>query len=616
MSSPRSHRLGFVATALGIAMLAPAGATAGGPSRTLEGRLVTYHGDEHGATSSQSRAVWDDTLVTSSGEVRVEFPGARPDGFLNGARVRIRGTQVGETLTAGPGDDDTQVLAAAAPVSGTRKLAVLLVKFSAGAAEPWTPSQARATTFTNANGIASYFAEESYGLLSLTGDVFGWYTISIDTSTCNYLDIGSKARAAATAAGVNLGAYNHIQYAFPKLNACAWSGLAQVPGRDSWINNSLTLRISGHELSHNFGVHHASTLTCSESGAHVALSANPGNCSMFEYGDPFSIMGNAATRHTHNQQLASLGWITGSGLLTITTNGTYTIGAAEDPGALAPRAVRISRGGGEWFYLELRQPYGQYFDNFGPVDPAVLGVSIRLAGDWTAVIQSKLIDTRPATATFDDAPLGIGQTFVDPLSGISITTISAASGIATFTVGPLMDAAPPTMPGNPAVTGTGPTTATFSWSASVDDSGVTGYRVSRNGTVLGTVTGTRYDDTRLAPATQYQYSVVALDAAGRTSEAATAGYTTPPDTTPPTAPTNLRKVKVTSEVVKLAWNAASDAVGVKGYRIYRNGTLIGTTSSLTWTTDRKTKKKTYWVVAYDASGNVGPPSNSVIVPHR
>jgi chitinase len=193
---------------------------------------------------------------------------------------------------------------------------------------------------------------------------------------------------------------------------------------------------------------------------------------------------------------------------------------------------------------------------------------------------------------------------------------AAAAGVATINVGPPVDELPPSTPGNPAVTGTGPVSATFSWSASIDDSGVTGYRVSRNGTVLGTVTGTRYDDTRLAPATRYEYSVVALDAAGRESGAATAGYTTPPDTTPPTAPTNLRKVKVTSEVVKLAWNAASDAVGVKGYRIYRNGTLIATTTSLKWTGERKTKKKTYWVVAYDASGNVGPRSNSVIVPHR
>ncbi|HEY1488194.1 MAG TPA: sialidase, partial [Micromonosporaceae bacterium] len=52
-----------------------------------------------------------------------------------------------------------------------------------------------------------------------------------------------------------------------------------------------------------------------------------------------------------------------------------------------------------------------------------------------------------------------------------------------------------------------------------DNVGVTGYQIFRNGTKVGTSTGTSYTDSGLAASTQYSYTVKANDAAGNVSAA-------------------------------------------------------------------------------------------------
>ena len=48
------------------------------------------------------------------------------------------------------------------------------------------------------------------------------------------------------------------------------------------------------------------------------------------------------------------------------------------------------------------------------------------------------------------------------------------------------------------------------------------------------------------------------------------------NTTPPTAPTGLAASGVGQTSLTLSWNAASDNVGVTGYRLFQNGTQVGT----------------------------------------
>jgi hypothetical protein len=624
------RRLTPLAALLLIAFIVAPGFVAAADAQTFEGTLLVAHGDELDANGvPQGPGVFEYKLETGGGTVTLSFAGDKaPEGFTSGAHVRVRGSlsAAGAVAVGGP-NAGTVVEPATVAAASTKNVAVLLVNFTSNTAQPWTVAQAQGIMFTNANSVANYFAEESFGALTMTGSVLpadgSYLTIASDPAQCNYTDIATKAKAEAANRGISLAGYTNIQYAFPSAS-CGWSGLAYLPGTETWVNNALGLYVSAHELSHNFGVHHASTISCAEGGVRVALSSNLANCSYSEYGDPYSVMGNGGGRHTHGQQLASLGWLSGSNLQTVTTTGTYALTSADDAGS-AVKTIRVARGDGTYVYLELRQPVGSNFDNFGASDPAVNGVSLRIANDWGAIIQSKLIDTTPATSSYNDAPLAVGATFTDPLSGASITTVSIGSRTAQVLIswggggggGSTPDTTPPTTPGGLTAAMNGATASRLTWTASTDAVGVTGYQVRRGGVLLATVAASPYDDAGpLTPGATYGYTVIAVDAAGNSSGAASATLVVPnPDLTAPTAPTNLRVVSATKQRLNLAWNASTDNVGVTGYRVYRNGVLATTTTSLTWSDGRvKSRNATYYVVAVDKAGNVSLPSNSLLAP--
>ena len=86
------------------------------------------------------------------------------------------------------------------------------------------------------------------------------------------------------------------------------------------------------------------------------------------------------------------------------------------------------------------------------------------------------------------------------------------------------------------------------------------------------------------------------------------------DTVAPTAPT-LSASGTTQSSTTLSWSGATDNVGVTGYDVYRNSTLIGSTASLTYNATGLSASTTYsfYVKAKDAAGNVSPNSNTVNV---
>jgi cellulose 1,4-beta-cellobiosidase len=94
---------------------------------------------------------------------------------------------------------------------------------------------------------------------------------------------------------------------------------------------------------------------------------------------------------------------------------------------------------------------------------------------------------------------------------------------------------------------------------------------------------------------------------------ATAGSNGGGDTTPPSTPTNVSVSGTTSSSVSLKWSPSTDNVGVAGYDVYRGSTLAGTTTGTSFTDSGLTASTqySYTVVAYDAAGNVSPPSTPV-----
>jgi uncharacterized protein YkwD/chitodextrinase len=187
-------------------------------------------------------------------------------------------------------------------------------------------------------------------------------------------------------------------------------------------------------------------------------------------------------------------------------------------------------------------------------------------------------------------------------------------------VAPPSDTSAPGAPGLLTATASSTSQVSLTWGAASDNVGIAGYRVYRGGTQVGTTAGTSYSDTGLTAGTAYSYTVRAYDAAGNLGPASNAATVTTPsaptgDTTAPGAPGTLSGSAVSTSQVNLSWGAASDNVGVAGYRVYRGGTQVGTTAGTSYSDTGLTAGTAYGysVRAYDAAGNLGPSSNSVTI---
>src|SRR5690349_17314822 len=102
----------------------------------------------------------------------------------------------------------TQVASANLPHTGNIKTAVIMVNFTNDTRQPFTSAFVNSTVFDTTN---RFFQESSYGLTSLSGDVYGWYTMNI-ASTCDSTAIYNAAVSAAQANGVTLANYQQHIY--------------------------------------------------------------------------------------------------------------------------------------------------------------------------------------------------------------------------------------------------------------------------------------------------------------------------------------------------------------------------------------------------------------------
>jgi chitodextrinase len=181
----------------------------------------------------------------------------------------------------------------------------------------------------------------------------------------------------------------------------------------------------------------------------------------------------------------------------------------------------------------------------------------------------------------------------------------------------LVDATPDTQaPNAPTLTASNITDSSvdLTWSGATDNVGVTGYDIYRNGSLLASVAGTSYQATGLTELTSYTFTVRAKDEAGNISgdsniESITTTAT--PDTQAPTAPT-LTANNITQTTVDLTWSGATDNVGITGYDVYRNGSLLTSVTGTSYQATGLNSATTYsfTVRAKDAAGNISADSNT------
>ncbi len=93
---------------------------------------------------------------------------------------------------------------------------------------------------------------------------------------------------------------------------------------------------------------------------------------------------------------------------------------------------------------------------------------------------------------------------------------------------------------------------------------------AHEGNVRGLVKpGQLFTEASLQPETEYIYEVVAYDRFNQRSEKSTITVKTGKDTSPPTAPEDLRTYRVIDTEARLKWNTSKDNQGIAGYKVRR-----------------------------------------------
>ena len=606
-------------TLLARPLLAPAAAVLAalvlaGPAsahHTLDGTLEGVHADYFDEGSSTT-----DWRLDTGPQTLDVLPTTLPALSAEHDNVALTDQDPGAGV-AGP------VKAAAAqttPALGGRKLAVIAFKFASDpATPPWTTDAIRSSIFTAANSTSAFFREETYDQLWLTGknrtdgDVYGWYTLPLVPATCDYTTWANLAKTAAAASGFSAAGYQHVMYVFPRQTVCGWAGLAYLPGTESWINGDLSVRVTGHELGHNLGLHHAGSWFCTgASNQAVAISSA---CQLDEYNDPWDVMGALGSRHNHGWNLQRLGVLQASNVQTVSGSGTYTMSSAlsstTDPTTLRiPRTYAAGGAVQDWYYLETRES-GGVFDNFSLSDWAVRGVTIRVDDNPDQLTRSRLIDTHPG-GSIADAPLRPGETFSD--GRIAVTAVAAAAGSATVSVNlaaPPLDQQAPSAP-----TGLSHVLLAsglrLTWTGSGDNVAVRSYPVYRDGVEIGTASTNSFDDTAVTSG-RHVYSVYAQDGAGNRSAASAPYIVTvaakrvrrakrPSDRTGPRVRLHQRRLR--HDRLRLTAKAR-DASGIKRVELRIDGRRVRArkTSRVSYRWRERRGRHRIVVVAWDKRGN-------------
>lgn len=368
-------------------------------------------------------------LRTDDGEtLRLRFT-ERPEGLRTGDRIAVRGRPRRDAFDVEeiePFVDEVEPLPSSrAPLEraalsawtvGAKRVLVILLNFTNDTSlTTTTVTNARNLFFGTGSSVARLYNEASYGLVSMTGDVALVTATVAKPTTCDPGTVQTQANTRAAAAGYNLSSYQFLVWVFPAL-PCGWNGLGSVGGSGAWINGtgSMGLLVAAHELGHNFGVLHGHSYDCG------AVPIAPSGCTRGEYGDRFDVMGNSRAGHFNAYSKSYFGWMPASSVrVHAGGTATYTLGALEAPGQ-SLYAVRIpTTMTGRTYWIEWRNRTG-----FDAGEPAAIvnGGLIRFAP--SAVGGTDLLDTKPATTTFDDSELDVGATFTDPELLLTIKTLS------------------------------------------------------------------------------------------------------------------------------------------------------------------------------------------------
>ncbi|MFM1746864.1 MAG: hypothetical protein RLZZ188_530 [Verrucomicrobiota bacterium] len=338
------------------------------------------------------------------------------------------------SVTADPSTPATAALTSPPSwINGTKRVLYLKIDFSDDAGAAFTDAEIQ----TGAAATNDYFVANSQGKTTFVASILpatlrmpkpkAYYETSGSTSGELYTAARDAAKAYDTANGGS-GAWDPDKFdryiiVHKRISVYLYGGVAQLGGARVGLNNTVGAGTTGHELGHTQSLAHShywlpSGTSPVGAGSHV------------EYGDIFDIMGGGGSiQHLNVAQKAKLGYLEAAAITTITSSGTYRIARHDDGAAAGVRALRVAPAGlGFEYWVEHRRVAPTSF-NAAQQERLRNGVLVRWGPEkspsFTSGQGSYLLDATPGSAGgANDAPLRIGESFVDPDSGITFKPVA------------------------------------------------------------------------------------------------------------------------------------------------------------------------------------------------
>lgn len=181
----------------------------------------------------------------------------------------------------------------------------------------------------------AFYARASFGRASIEGTITPVITGFVVPPSC-FADadedaglgaVARSARAAAARLGYDPTAYDRFAYVFPD-RVCGSGGLGA--GRDVLLGGDIGGLV--HELGHTFRLPHASSAPCP-------------SCTIREYGDPDSVMGQGGADFNAWEK-AQLGWL--GATRRVFSSGTYAVDPVDRASTGVQALLVRSRAGTLW----------------------------------------------------------------------------------------------------------------------------------------------------------------------------------------------------------------------------------------------------------------------------
>lgn len=401
---------------IGIAALLAAPLTASaqnGPppfaASQFVGEIEIVIADDPANDRSETRHYLRDAVTGSVRRLR--FDGGDAPAIKPGSRVRVNGRAEGdEILLAANGVEtlDDGVTTESLAAAGAQSTLVMVGDFTdAGVSCSISDIDARMFGSGGGTSVTTLFEAMSEGQISFTGRTEGPFAINHSSSSCEPYAWADDLDAAATSAGIDLSQYSRKVYVVPRQNGCGYAGLGTLGGTNAntraWVLRCDLPDVFAHEVGHNVGFHHASTLSS-------------------EYGDRSSIMGIAGVgmRHTASPHAETIGWLAGAERQHVTASGSHALSPFY-VGGTSPRVLTIDKPDtGDVYYLSYRLGVG-----------ADSGLPSSYRNRLTVHRHN---GQNPTAKTYLMGTYAPGESFVDDANGIRVTLDSLNSTSASVSV--------------------------------------------------------------------------------------------------------------------------------------------------------------------------------------